>query len=72
MYIFICPKNYNLLNFHPAFKRTTNPLNNGVSKAITVIRQLGGKVYRIDQNSFSQIKKLPTDAKIKFLESNYI
>lgn len=69
MYIFISLKNYNLFNFHPTFKRITNPLNNSVSKAITIIRQLGGKVYRVDQNSFAQISKLPTDAKIKFLES---
>ncbi len=70
MYIFISPKNYNMQNFHPGLKRAQNALDHSVSRAITIIRQLGGKIYRIDQNSFVQISKLTTDAKIKFLESH--
>ena len=69
MYIFVSPKNYNLLHYYPALHRATNGSDHNISRAITTISKLGGKIYSIDQNYFSQVSNLTGNAKINFLES---
>ena len=69
MYIFVSPKNYNLHGFHPPLHRASNQLQHDIFRAVTILRQLGGKVYHVDRNSFASISKLKGNDKIKFLDS---
>ncbi len=70
MYIFVSPKHYNLYGFHLPLHREPNKLQHNISRAITILRQLGGKIYHVDQNSFARISKLKGNDKIKFLDSS--